>query len=397
MTNLVRRIYDVLSGFGLTCIVLILLLGLTWQGTLAQVQLGLHEAQKNYFDSYIWWQQIGPLSLPMPGANLLLWVLFVNLVCGGIVRMRRHRSTIGILIVHLGIVLMLAAGFVKFHLGDEGYIRFYEGQTKAEFVSHFKWELAVTEVASPEHGGSAREFIVPGEWFEDLPTGRIATYTSPELPFDIALRDWIPNARPQPQGSDDLRSEVIDGFGMVEIPKDTEAKRNIAAVTVELRDKATGQTHRGQLWGVQLHPWTVVIDGVVYGIDLRKKSFPLGFDVRLDKFTKTDHPGINSPRDFRSRVTRTEEGFQETVEISMNEPMRHGGFIFFQSQWAESDAASRGSMYSVLAVARNPSDKWPEISCWVIAAGLLLHFLTKLIRYAKSQHAQQVQQQGSNP
>ena len=35
-------------------------------------------------------------------------------------------------------------------------------------------------------------------------------------------------------------------------------------------------------------------------------------------------------------------------------------------------------------IAENPSDKWPEYSCWVIALGLLIHFTVKLAKFLGS-------------
>jgi hypothetical protein len=35
-------------------------------------------------------------------------------------------------------------------------------------------------------------------------------------------------------------------------------------------------------------------------------------------------------------------------------------------------------MYSVFEIVKNPADKWPEYSLWIVSAGMLLTFLIKL-------------------
>ena len=69
----------------------------------------------------------------------------------------------------------------------------------------------------------------------------------------------------------------------------------------------------------------------------------------------------------------------------MNEPLRHGGLVLFQSSWFPQDKEIP-RMYSVFSVVRNPSDYWPLYSCIVIAVGLLLAFAPKLLRFVRSQN-----------
>jgi hypothetical protein len=62
----------------------------------------------------------------------------------------------------------------------------------------------------------------------------------------------------------------------------------------------------------------------------------------------------------------------------MNEPMRYEGYTFFQASYGPKDAKPTDDMYTVLEVVKNPSDKWPEYSLYIVAVGMLITFLTKL-------------------
>ena len=85
------------------------------------------------------------------------------------------------------------------------------------------------------------------------------------------------------------------------------------------------------------------------------------------------------PRSFTSDVTKIEDGVAQSMKIRMNEPLRRLGYTLYQSKWGE-DPRTR-EPYSILEVAKNPSDQWPLYACLVISAGLLLHFVQRLVRY----------------
>ena len=163
--NFLKRLFALLSSFGFAAILLVFLTLLTWLGTLEQVEHGLFETQRKYFESVFlvhrfdlrlpWfsdgsfdWTHVS-LPLPLPGVYLLLSLLLLNLVCGGILRMRKDRARAGILVAHLGIVLMLAAGFVKYRFSVDGQLTVWPNEVSNRFISDFDWELTVHE-AVPE-------------------------------------------------------------------------------------------------------------------------------------------------------------------------------------------------------------------------------------------------------
>jgi hypothetical protein len=358
----------VLTSFGLSCTLLLLLGVLTLLGTLEQVDHGLYAVQKKYFESYVLVHHLGPLPIPLPGANLVLCVLFVNLVLGGMVRMRRTWSRAGILVTHVGIALLLVSGFVKLHFSEEGHVTLFEGQRASEFSSYYRWELAI---ARDLGDGKREEFLVP---HEDLFAG--ATLRADALPFDLELGRFLANA--QPAGGP-------RGVTLRELPRDPTAERNLAGADVALVEKRSGRRVETVLWGAEgLRPWTVDVDGTRRGIALRHERYPMPVTLALDEFTKVDHPRSSMPRSFSSEVTVIEGAAERSVEISMNQPLREGGLVVYQASWGPSNAGPNDPLFSTLAVARNPSDRYPLVACIVIAAGLVLHFSRKLVRYIRN-------------
>ncbi len=369
-----------LSSLGLSCVLLLLLGLLTWLGTLEQTRTGLYEVQRKYFESFVLFHDAGGVSIPLPGANLVMSVLFANLLAGGIARLRRDASTAGVLVAHLGIVLLLVSSFVKLHHSTEGHVTLYEGQSAAHFQSYYRWELAVLE-GTPE--GELVERVVPHDRFESASGEATVDISGAGLPFRLAVHHFLANCSPLPKGPMfEVDLPVVDGVFLRERPRDASAERNIAGVYVELIERA-GRVHQGLLWGAQAAPWTVEVDGRRFAIELRKERYPLGFALSLADFRKEDHPRLNMPRAFESDVELVEGAAKRTVTISMNQPLRTGGLVLYQASWGPASARPGDPLFSTFAVVRNPADQLPLISCLVISLGLIWHFGRMLVRHVR--------------
>src|SRR5262245_13673571 len=123
--------------------VLSFLLVLTILGTLEQTRSSLFEVQTRYFDSLWVVHHVGTVPVPLPGVRLLLIVLAVNLVCGGIIRIRKHGTTLGVIVAHVGILAMLVGAGVEFACAQKGHATVAEGDRTAEFQSYYEWEIAI--------------------------------------------------------------------------------------------------------------------------------------------------------------------------------------------------------------------------------------------------------------
>jgi len=379
--RLLTRLFDLLSSLGLACVLIVLLFALTYLGTLYQVDHGLYEAQKTYFDS--WWlvQQVGPVPVPLPGGLAVMSLLFVNLLIGGVVRLKFTRRRIGILVTHAGILLLLLAGFVKFAYAEEGALRLYEGDHSAAYRSYYDWEIALIE-RLPD--GGAHEYVIPQGRFRSLADERTVTFEHASIPFALEVSAYVPNARPLPKGPMfEVKVPVVDGFFLQEQPLAIEAEVNLAGCYATLRDGAGETLEEGILWGGALAPWVVDAGGRPWVIELRKKRMPLPFDVTLDSTQRTRYPGTTKPRTFSSNVTVVDPNATQDVLIQMNEPLRHKGFVLFQSGWGPEEPRPGDRLFSVFSVVRNPADQWPLYACIIIAAGLLIHFSQALARHVR--------------
>ena len=86
------------SSLGFTVVLLLFLALLTYLGTLEQIELGLFDVQKKYFESLFLIHDAGFIRVPLPGAGLVQLLLFFNISVGGVIRIRKGWKTCGILV-----------------------------------------------------------------------------------------------------------------------------------------------------------------------------------------------------------------------------------------------------------------------------------------------------------
>ncbi len=119
------RILKILASLRVTVACLLILALLTVMGTLYQVDHGLYAAKLRFFGAWVvmffgW--------LPFPGVNTTIAALAVNLLASALVKMDRRLKQSGVILVHLGI-LVLICGAAAIHYGtQESVLTLGEGE-----------------------------------------------------------------------------------------------------------------------------------------------------------------------------------------------------------------------------------------------------------------------------
>src|SRR5690606_35730536 len=100
------------------------------------------------------------------------------------------------------------------------------------------------------------------------------------------------------------------------------------------------------------------------------------FSLKLHQFTFDRYPGTQVARDYRSRVELIDPIHKENriVDIYMNNPLRHGGYVFYQASFSQDETTT------ILQVVRNPGFFMPYLAFALITFGLLYHFLLHSFR-----------------
>ena len=393
------RVVAFLSSFALAIVLLLVLLVLTFLGTLEQRHASLFDVQRRYFESVVLVHdfgpytvlglEIGPISIPLPGASVVLALLALNLVVGGVVRIRTRAATPGALVAHLGILLLLGGNLVEFLVSEKGQLTLHEPPRgrpddtadagSNEFRAYHEWEIVVLE---RREGRKATQYVLDAERLEDLDPDDVVTFTHARLPFAVEVTGWQRNAVPVPAPGE---ADAVGGWRLQgqKPRKEAELDRPGARVTLRLPEGAAPVP--GLLWSAQAAPWVVAVGERRFELDLRTRRWTFPFRLVLRRFVHDAHTGTSMAREFWSYVTKVEDGVSRDVHVTMNEPFRHRGYTFYQSSWGPQDAGPGERLYSTFSVVRNPSDRIPLIACLVIAAGLLLHFGRKLVLHVMAQ------------
>ena len=154
----------------------------------------------------------------------------------------------------------------------------------------------------------------------------------------------------------------------------------------------------GPEWTLRRHVHEPSIIGLPDGRRLEvmfsRQRLPLPAEVSLDEFVLTSHIGdfdgdTANIRNYTSMLRfrdRPEEGWSEPVPVSVNAPVEHDGYWYFQAQWDppdeprfQGDVASAGLNYTVLGVGNRNGVYIQLLGCVIAVAGMVYAFYVKPI------------------
>ncbi len=375
---MLTRIYQFFTSVKLAVVLLALGLILVFWGTLAQVKLGLYQAQGEFFRSlFIYWQPKGSSwRIPIfPGGYLVGGLLLINLLAAHLRYYRPGFKRLGIAMIHLGVVLLLLGQFATDMLSTESMMAIHEGATSNYSESQGRWELAVIDTSDTNLDTVV---AIPASV---LAKGQVIS--RPELPFKLRAKVFHENSS--------LARAAGDGFERVDaenpfggevwwrgLPPETQMnRRSMPSAIVELIGPQ-GQTRPVLVTGFADQPQPLTIGGKAFQLWLRPERFYKPFSLHLIKFRFDRYPGTEIPKNFSSRVRleRPDTGENRELTIRMNEPLRYGGKTFFQASYAPDEKGT------VLQVVDNPGWLTPYFACALVALGMIWQFMTHLIGFA---------------
>lgn len=410
--SLLAKVGAVLGSYTLCMACLFALFWITLFGTLYQVEESLLASQIKYFESWGVIHELGTFlgvdwKVPLPGGYLIMVVLSINLLIGGVMRVwNRGTRVIGVLIAHLGILLLCVGAWVRLHYAVDGQVQLFEPlpaaqaagddgsvddpATQAQVYLHdHNWELAVI---ARQPDGSGKEYTFPDPLFADAQpaaegkNSRVVTLRATTLPLTLEVSHFMRNCVPREAAGTEARSApALEGLVLAPAVDDPKF-RKFPGIYLEIPE-LEGATKKSIVWGRSVAPWVVRAAGREYLISLRRQRLEMPWNIRLVDFVKEDHPGTGLARRFSSDVVITDAaGSDRDVHISMNNPFRDDGFVVYQSGWGPQEGPV-DRYYTVLTVSKNPADLIPWIGVSIIALGLAIHFIMKLARFIRREAA----------
>ena len=413
--------YVQIISLKLTVACLVCALILVFVGTLAQVNLGLYLAQEVFYRSIFisardfasfhpdwpdWPFKGSNLSFPVfPGGILIGGTLLVNLIVSHLVLFKWTKKRIGIMLTHIGIILLLLGQMFTEMFQVESSMRIEEGQSKNYSESYRTMELAVIET-------SHDDFDQVTAFSQSLLT-KGAILADPGLPFEIKVRRYdlnsdasvrAPFRDPPPPGLQGIGRKVK--FSSAEEVRGMDTKNvPTAEVGIEFPDgqvrswfvshwqtdvnlvRFLTENRFGPKWGPILGPaletpQAFAYEGRQFQLWLRPVRYYKPFSIKLKEFRHDKYMGTEKAKNFSSRVQLNNEqtGERRDVLIKMNSPLRYQGETYYQSGY-------EGDAVTILQVVRNPSWLVPYVSCVLVGVGLAVQFLMHLFGFIKKRAA----------
>jgi len=403
---LIKKTVEFFTSLKLTVTLLAFSIVLVFVGTLAQADEGLYGAQAHYFKQ---WLVIGAhlfghkVPLILPGGYLLGVLLLVNLISAHIYRFQLTKNKIGIQLAHAGVIVLLVGQLATDMLAREMQMHFAEGDARSYSESATEYEL----------------ILVTGDEATAIPEKLLKAGTVlkiENLPFTLRVKEHWRNSdlnfrAPMLQNTPPLSTNGVAknfDFRKLDDVKVMDQK-NVPTLVLEFLtpggslgtwvasdwsgDTALVEAVRNgylqmgagmaqKIAGQLSAPQSIMADGKKFTFMMRPARVRHPFSLTLLKATHTTYPGTDIPKDFRSRVRidNPQTGEKREVEISMNHPLRYGGFTYYQYQMDAGQAAQMAGRTptSVLSVVRNPGWLTPYVGCAMVGAGLVIQFLYHL-------------------
>ena len=342
---------------------------LVFIGTIVQKNIGLYEAQQQYFSS--WFKLLGPI--PLPSGKLTMLVMFLNLSCYFFRPNIFTKEKLGITVTHSGVIMMLVGGGLTSLFSIEGNVVIEEGSSSNFFESYYLKEFLVVNTSNSQE-----------DFFTVFDNGILYAHNTLEhstIPFSVEILDFYDNCKPARrvyQGEEKFQG-MAKNFFLQEIDSEKEFEKNISGIIYRLSGAGVNDGIYINYIGQPITQ-TLSYNGESYLLILRRARTYLPFSLELIDFKKVLYPGTNIAKSYSSEINLIENNIPRKVLIEMNEPLRHRGFTFYQASFIEDGMKET----TVLATVKNHGRLFPYISTTIMCIGLLFHMLFMLSKRINS-------------
>lgn len=389
-----RLVYQVLSSMHLTVILISFSILLVFLGTLDQVHIGIHEAQKKYFESFfvIWkYPTTWPasvilfwLSIPLPGGFALGGALVLNLTISHFRYFKSSWKNFGISVTHFGVLLLLISGFAVSFYQRESIMSIEKGKAKNYSESFYNHEIVLIDKSDQE---TDRVYSVASD---SLKTGNLIK--DPSLPLWIEIKEYYSHAvfgsrEKNPQARIVQANKGLGAQGkLVFFPKAPSYSEDhinwpTAIVTLWDNERNLGTWLISSFLDQGFPPQKFTHLDKTYEITLRSQRFYESYSIYLDEVAHDKYPGTEIAKNFSSniRIENNDFGTDRNALVYMNHPLRYQGLTYYQYQMIAEQGITR------FQVVKNPSWLLPYVSVALVGIGLVVQFSSHLFRFGRRQ------------
>jgi len=412
-----------LASLQLTVTLFAFALGLVFLGTLAQKTAGIWSVVDRYFWSWIVlidlqptlefgkiflqlpkdWKAPSWAVFPFPGGKLIGGLMFINLISAHLYRFRLSWKKLGILVAHSGLVLLFVGEYItrEFQVEQRMVIKKHQATNFSEDTRDF--ELSFT---TPDGKGGETMSVIPA-WMLAKAAKTQSLISDPSLPVDVRVHSYMVNSSFHEFSREPITepqtNPATDGLGLLayvkpkpEVSGVSGDEADLPSAYVTFLEKGTEKplgTYLASMWFTynyferDTQPKQVLtvpekvndqVKDLKYDVALRYKRIYKPFSLYLVDFRFDRYIGTNNAKNYSSDLVLIdpERGQERDVHVAMNDPLRHRGETFYQSNFDKDTEAT-----TVLQVVRNPGWFLPYLACGMVGVGLFSHFLLTLITY----------------
>lgn len=326
-------------------------------GTWAQREMGLYTAHTTYFSSFVFWLGF----IPLPGGYTLLLILTLNLLLKFLFYSEWSWRKAGIILSHLGALVLLLGGLMTALNAREGFMVIPEGGKSPFVYDYHQRELLVFKDNELLYAIARKDLL-----------------GNKGLPLGIHIQNSCENCQilKREEHSQNFAHEKslhslaqFMALEPTEPLKDAEANMSGFSFLIEGMDENIDGLYI--VFEGMPKPIEFQHKGSDYKIIYGKEQRQLPFEVALVDFEKQDYPGLDMARGYFSDVIILDDGARWNAKIEMNAPLRYKGYTFYQSSFDQSQETDM----TVLSVVENKGRIFPYIGTFILALGLFTHLV----------------------
>ena len=362
---MLKKLFLFFSSVKLAIAIFIFSMILIVIGTIDQRTHGIFYIMDKYFYTWIVYTEN---SIPyFLGGYFWGWLLFFNMILGTIRYVPFRKEKIAIYIIHFGFLLLLLGTFITSVSQVESNLAIAEGKSKNYSQSQYRHELVFI------NKNTQKTISIDENKLKNKKNISINKDTQ------IIIEQYFRNSVLKETQSNNysITQGIGKDFNIIKQPYDTSEKtKPFASIIVKIIQK--NQPAQRYLFSSWFNETDIIkLENTPFEVSLRHKRYYLPFSIKLVDFAFDRYRGTSIPRNFSSEIIIEENGRQERKLIYMNAPLRKAGKTFYQASFFRDEKGT------ILHVVDNKGWLIPYISTLIISLGMLLQFLTTLIKFLK--------------
>ncbi len=437
---MLKLILKPISSLTLTVILLGFSMVLIYAGTLAQVDRDIWRVQHEYFHTLFCWLPLQDLvprfsnrpayisgSIPFPGGYTIGSLLLLNLLAAHSMRFKVslhdlwlipqailigaalyiwqihydwlsmtvalvmgvlflvtlflvHNKRAGVIVIHLGLILLLAGEGITSGMAKETRMNIDEGSFATYSADIREPELAIVDKSARDHD---HHVIIPQSM---LKSG--AEINDPKIPFQIKIDKFFTNSRAVTPASAPGAPVIKDEKGPDWTVEAAKPVTGVEGGNVDMPGAWVHLSKNGQDLGylaltvMAVEGQEIKVDGKTYEVSMRFQRDYKPYTMALKKFSFDRYTGTNVAKNFSADVTLLDPSNHERrdVRIWMNHPLRYRGETIYQSSYIE-PTAERPIRTTILQIVHNPAMTLPYTAVIIAGIGLIVHFGVTLVNF----------------